>query len=367
MNVFRNSALTLFVLSLFLPVGGAGQVEQEKGVAIVECVRRANVTPAPRTLHSDEKRIYLGTLSGNILALDQQGLAIEWRAELGGEVVSSIVSNGSHLFVVNEPAERAEQERTVSTIRSIRKETGVVDWSAELPFPGPVLLVISNGAIFAADDSGNVIAIDEKTGGFLRQIKIDSRMTIAAGSPTNGLVAGSKGKNLHIISSNGAASLLVTEFAPTAILKKKDDGLIVGDERGGVTQFDRNGKDRDWRFRTGGQVSALYEIEEGVLLTSYDNFVYLVSDYNGDVIWKKRFNGRLNGSGLLMNGQFIIGDPTEATVFALDLKTGKVLDSAFVGDDALFSGGIVAAGKGRFAVLLRNGVKLYSLGGCDSK
>lgn len=370
MNVTAFRSLGFLILVLTLPLGGAGQATQEKRQGVAECASLTIEFPAPNTLLSDEGRLYLATTTGNILALGWSDLAIEWRAELGGDVVSSIIANGSNIFAVNEPGEEGSADRKrISTVRSIRKASGVVDWSATLSFPGPVHLIRSNGVLFAAGNGGAVAAIDEKTGIVLRQVTAGYPIIAASASASNGLVVATKGKSIKLINaaSDEVASLITSDFPPTAVLVKRQGGLIVGDERGYVSEFNGNDPSPSWRFRSGGQISGLFEADDGVLITSFDNFVYYVSDYNGDVIWKRRLSGRLNGPGLLFNGYFLIADPAESTVVVLDRRNGRVFDIVVLGDGAGFASGIAAAGPDRFAVLSRKGIRLFGVGGCGPK
>ncbi|MGD9589721.1 MAG: PQQ-binding-like beta-propeller repeat protein [Pyrinomonadaceae bacterium] len=370
MNVIEIRSLALVIFVLALPFGGIGQATQEKRPGIVECASRAVEFPAPNTLLSDEDRLYLGTASGNILALRRSDLAIEWRAELGGDVVSSLISNGTNIFAVNEPSENGSEDRKpVSTVRAIRKASGIVDWSVMLPFSGPVHLIRSNGVLFAAGNGGSIAVVDEKTGAIMRQTKAGDPIIAAAASQTNGLVIATKGKGLKFLTaaSDEGTSPVTNEFTITAVLAKSDGGLIVGDERGYVFEFNGSDPSPSWRFRSGAQISGLFEVEDGVLITSYDNFLYYVSDYNGDVIWKRRLSGRLNGPGMLLNGYFLIADPAESTIVAVDRRTGKVIDIVVLGDGTSSIGGIAGAGTDRFAAITSKGIRLFAIGGCGPK
>jgi hypothetical protein len=79
----------------------------------------------------------------------------------------------------------------------------------------------------------------------------------------------------------------------TAMLSTSD--LIIGDEKGNVSLLNRKQKCARvlWNIKVGAGVSSLSLSNEGVLITSLDNFVYLINPIKETGFGKKRLSGRL--------------------------------------------------------------------------
>ncbi len=79
---------------------------------------------------------------------------------------------------------------------------------------------------------------------------------------------------------------------------EEDNLLILGDKKGEISARDiRSGK-KVWKLRTGGEISSIVSSQRGLLISSYDNFLYMVSTLDGRIIWKRRMEGRSTGNPL---------------------------------------------------------------------
>jgi hypothetical protein len=112
--------------------------------------------------------------------------------------------------------------------------------------------------------------------------------------------------------------------------------LITGDERGNITRFKGLGPAVSWRFRNGARISTLLATEKGILAASLDNFVYLISSYNGDTRWKKRMPGRV--SNIVERTEIVFVETVgEPTAFLLNLNDGKSAGQAASPDGGEFT------------------------------
>ncbi len=90
-----------------------------------------------------------------------------------------------------------------------------------------------------------------------------------------------------------------------------------------------------WKFRNGAQVSSITFTPKGLLLTSYDNFVYLVSTEKGKLIWKKRLAGRITVEPLVFDNFVAVSSLFDSEVFVLDLSNGKQVNQFSLTEESL--------------------------------
>ena len=109
------------------------------------------------------------------------------------------------------------------------------------------------------------------------------------------------------------------------------------------------------------------EVDEGLLVSSLDNFVYLLSDYNGNVIWKRRLSGRGLDAGAIVQGHYVALVPSENSVFALGLEKGVVSDVILNSERDFVSKAPVPFNGRSFLIALADIIELYSFGGCEGK
>jgi hypothetical protein len=58
-------------------------------------------------------------------------------------------------------------------------------------------------------------------------------------------------------------------------------------------------KTPEWKLRNGAEISSVTPTAEGLLISSFDNFIYLISENGGKPLWKKRLSGRITAAPLI--------------------------------------------------------------------
>ncbi|MEK7857032.1 MAG: hypothetical protein AAB288_13145, partial [Acidobacteriota bacterium] len=106
---------------------------------------------------------------------------------------------------------------------------------------------------------------------------------------------------------------------------------------------------------------------EGITFSSLDNFIYFISDYNGDVIWKRRLSGRVADAGLAIEQQLVVLINGENAIFLIDRQKGKITDSIPAVDSDLVSRVAVFVRERMFVIATINSLQTYSLGSCPGK
>ena len=342
-----------------------------KGSSLTQCTRRTvSVTPVPGTFVSDGNQVFAGYLNGTVEALSSTTLESNWRAELGGEFVSDLALVENGIAVVTNPArEPAAAAGDMSTVRLLSKESGITVWAAKVAYSERYFLGRTNGSLAIVSKDGQVTLLDRSSGQVHWQTmpigKLSARPVFSPAS----VAFATADKQLTVISAQGGRVIIKqpTDFVATAITYLKNDAIAAGDERGNVTLFRAEMSKAVWRFKGGAGISSVSETDEGILVTSLDNFVYLISDYNGDVIWKRRLTGRVLDGGLAVNGHFVVFIYGENSGFVIDMEEGKLTDSIPPHDKDLVNRVPVFVRDRTFALTTVNSIEVYSLGGCEKK
>lgn len=364
--------LILFTAMAMLVSGvsiAAGQANGTSPAALTRCGLRETEAPRRGMLAADPENIYLGTVNGTLSAYEAKDLKIVWRLELGGEFASEMVQIGTGLIVVTNSAAGANGAQDTSTIRLISKDSGVTVWSARLPFSESFYLGRLNGGVAAITRQGSVILLDIASGQIGWQTGALGTVSVKPAFSGTRMAFGTTDK--QVISVSAKDGELVQRFSvgsvPTSISFSKDGGLVVGDARGSVSMLGPQDTKPIWKFKSGAGVSSAVETDDGVLLTSLDNFVYLVSDYNGDVIWKRRLSGRVVDGGLIVNGHLVVLVYGENAGYVLDLATGKVSDALQPTEKDLVNRTPVFVRDRTFALTTTGSLETYSIGPCGAK
>ena len=367
-----RSRVFLFSLAVALLLGGPGPAPGQPPVrlsAATQCSRRM-VTAAPATgaLASDRNQIYVGYLNGTIEALSADALEINWRAEMGGEFVSNLAMAENGVVIATNSA-RTAPAAGETTVRLLGKESGVTAWATRVTVSERYYIGRINGSLAIVSKEGQVTLLDRSNGQILWQTMPLGALSAPPAFSSGSVAVATADKHLTIIAAHGGRTISrqATEHVSTAVTFLKKDAVTVGDERGNVALMGPEITRPVWRFKSGAGVSSIAESGEGILVTSLDNFVYLISDYNGDVIWKRRLTGRVLDGGLSVNGHFIVLVNSENAAYVMDLARGKLTDSVSAWEKDIISRVPVQAGDRTFAFTTVDSVELFALGSCERK
>ncbi len=361
--------LSLMLTLLVAAAGVSAQTNGANGAALYKCsVRPMTTVPAMGVLASDGDRVYVGTLNGTIMALEATTLEVAWRAELGGEFASDVLVLEIGIAVVTNSA-LTDANPQSSTLRLISKETGITGWSLKLPSAERFYLGKINGSIATIGREGSITLADRATGQIRWQTGSFGKLSTKPAFSEESVVFGTSDKVLFVISAKDGSivSRQSAEMTPTSVTFSKDAGFTAGDERGNVSLFGSSNTKTVWRFKSGAAVTSVTATDEGILVSSLDNFVYFISDYNGDVIWKRRLSGRVIDGGLIVGGYLVVLIYGENSTYVVDVKTGKVGDAMPASDRDFVSRVPVFVRDKRFAIATTDSVEVYALGGCDTK
>lgn len=284
-----------------------------------------------------------------------------WNTELGIKIVSNIVVNNDSLYMIvgrksvkpailNNETERggAEQLKTETFfLRDTNKLTGLTNRETILNLPDGgekdffldlkkerLIIAARNGALLIFNfDSPNRTLVDKSRGG----VKMITKPFFAE----DALIAGTSDNKIITIRYDGSGSYEIqTPAAVSAVVGTPDGKIIYGDERGGIFALGKNGKKVIWKFRAGGRIADITPTTYGVLVYSFDNYIYFVSAASGKRVWKKRMPGRIYPKPLITGDFAVITNFSASEADVIELKKGAVVNRFFLEPDNVFDGAV---------------------------
>ena len=318
---------SLFITFLLVSTGlysiaTHAQVQKDEQVEFSRCWAFTEPDVRFSAIAADEKTVFASAPGAKMVAVAVATGAKLWATELGGEIVSNLLIVEAGLFVVTDSVPTGTAKKGLSTLRLLSSDTGITIKTVPL-IPaesftigfdnGSVIIVSNSGDLYAFDSSASVLKWNSKTIG-----RVNGKTFIAQGS----IVAGTpEGQVVRLGSQTGEISrTLKATTVPTTAMYTAAGQLVYGDVRGNVTAVDAH-----WRFRTGGQISGVYEIGNGYIVTSFDNFIYLLSKNTGSVVWKKRMAGRIADISFNSAVTALVFTSGAETAVLIELKKGKTL------------------------------------------
>jgi outer membrane protein assembly factor BamB len=317
-----------------------------------------NLTPA-----TDGERIYLPLASGLLVSLRAADGQLYWKADLGGELSASPTADEHSVYIASETIgdQVTKDPHANGALRALGREGGITIWMRTLPMPIRGALIANDVNLFGGSNDGRVYAVRKKTG------DISWIMQHSAPFASHPIIFGS---NLYIGSNDGYLFSL-NQNTGEINWRYRTQGAIHGRVVvvNGIVYFgsadgyvyavrEADGRLR-WRRRTGAGVQTVGFAQNGLLVASLDNFVYLLSFSEGDRLWKRQLAGRIAAEPLTMPDGALFTPLSSSTGVVLDLRDGKLLNSLPIGEDNSMAASPVTTGKVLF-VTTRHGLLAFS-------
>ncbi len=313
--------------------------------------------------------IYISNFTGGLTAVNIRSGEKIWQTDLGGTIISNLIPDGEtkNLYVVTKIKYTVNSEETKNgkensknrqnysvKLWSLNSAAGLINWQ----------IIVADGAAAADDEEKGLNANDKGylfvngqnlilslSGGKLLSVNTTSsniNWTETIGnklsavpklSNNNIYTIGSFNNIFEISAATGKTVRKLRLNSPyTAIYIGDGNRLILGNKKGEVAaQYVQSAK-RIWKLRTGGEISSIVNSPRGLVITSYDNFIYLVSPLNGKIIWKKRMEGRSAGDPLVIDDAVVVTTVGTSRVSILDLSDGKLFNTISLAEENYFNG-----------------------------
>ncbi len=301
-----------------------------------------NLTPA-----FDKERIYLPLAGGTIVSLNAADGQLNWRSEMGGELSASPAADERGVYVATETGKPDNgAPRAHGALRALGREGGVTQWMRTLAVPLRGALTLSDGKLFAGGDDGKLYAFDSKTG--------EARWIFDYGAPFKGqpvvadnrVYIGSEDGNLLAV--DGTTGKLLWRYRTKGPVRgpvaNARDNVYFGSGDAYVYAVNGQSGKLVWRKRAGAAVQAVTRLDEELLVSSLDNFVYKFS-LAGARLWKRQLPGRISSQPLVARSGALFTPLSSSTGVVLELRDGRQINSLPVGEEITTSASSIAVGN----------------------
>ncbi|MEJ7846691.1 MAG: PQQ-binding-like beta-propeller repeat protein [Pyrinomonadaceae bacterium] len=326
----RPAKLAFFLISIFGSVGhpAFAQLLSVDAVKLKKCRQYDFADTAIIAAASDNSNFYVATEDGSVHAIDPVTSRKLWTSNFGGRITSNLIVAGGRIFVAGNAVPVSKEKPETSVLRSLNPETGLVIWNSPILYSEQIYLGSGGKSIISVGREGSVTSKDGTTGGLLWRASFAGNLTTVPDINYERIVAGTGQKEIISIDGRTGATVMrsKTKFIPSAVLNYTAKAIAAGDERGNLILIDSAAGKTIWKYKSGGKISFIAQTDEGVLAASNDNFIYMLWDYNGDVLWKKRLPGRIAGPPLIGGDTVSVQLSADRSTFVLNLENGKIVN-----------------------------------------
>ena len=290
-----------------------------------------SLTPA-----NDGQRIFLPLAGGLIVSLSSNDGHLYWKSDTGGELSASPTADETKVYVASEYGDVTSVTRTTKgALRALGEEAGVTKWMRTLPSPIRGSLAVSSTTLFGGANDGKVYAIDKRTGltqwtnqysaSFASKPILSGPLVfIGAEDGTLYAIDQASGRNVWRYRTHGPIR------GPVAVVS----GIVYfGSGDAYVYAVRENTGRLLWRSRTGAAVQSVAAVNEGLLVASLDNFVYLLSLNRGSRLWKRQLSGRISSQPLTAPDGALFVPLASNSGIVLALRDGKQVNTLPIGED----------------------------------
>ncbi len=313
-------------------------------------------------IRSDGKNIYFVADGGVVTAIGGESGTPEWRAELGGKVISNLLIRNGEILVVTAPSGGPE----TATLRSISNATGTVNWTAAIHYSKMYFLGDLARGIGAVGSDGSAHLLRWNDGSIIWSRPVTGTISSAPQFGTEHILLPLRSGNALAISADDGSVVkgYTSAFPAESLVEIPDRAVVEGDDRGNLIAFAAKSGNRLWKFKAGARLSFIAAAGSRIVAISADNFVYMLSLERGNVIWKRRLSGRVVGDPALSVKYLIAAATGESSAFVIDLKNGRFVNQITLPEGSSFVASPVNVTTDRVAAVTSTGISLWSFGTC---
>lgn len=366
-------AITLAILSLVsLPKVAAGQspdvlkAEQAKDARppLKKCWEYLFQNGAGQFVSGFQDKIFISESDGRLRAISSVSNETIWLSELGGKFAAVVPSDRNGLFVLS--SSKDETGAPLGTLRLVDFNSGLAKYSVPVTFMEPVTMKIAGSRMIVASSTGELEAFDAMSGTSVWKAKSSGKIASDPAVFDNLVAVSNDQKKIEFFSVLDGSLLtsVTTEREMKELIFRANQMLVAGDDRGNATNFRDQSGAVWWRFKSGARIGTMVETDEGILVGSFDNFVYMISKYSGGVKWKRRLDGRIIHRPIVTGKELIFTVSGEDDLVVLDSESGKVLEQTSFGEGRLPIADPILLDRGILVFPLAGGMIGFSTNGC---
>lgn len=340
----RAKAVTILYIILFLafPDSLKSEVIPEFDKPFKICRIYGNNSGRAQLVASDNENSIVFTNGNNyILSANPRTKLENWKSQTGGRLYPAIFSDGDSIFYLSSYRNESKDETFI--LNSISKKTGISNWQKKLSGYSNIKLFESfdKESIYLTSENKHVLAVRKKDG-TINWVKNIQPAIISINTLSNELISILTVDSLIKLSTDSGKILYESKIKknPTSNSIRNNSYLLLGYSNGEFMKISYdNGKVNDilWKIKAGGSISSVIEIEDEVLISSYDNFLYLYSTASGKLRWKRRVSGRINIKPLIIEKHAIVLSSSDNIASIVELEGGRIINQIKIEDGNYFS------------------------------
>lgn len=322
-------------------------------------------------IYQNKSEFFTLTADAKLELLDATATGRIWTSGLGGKSASNAAFGDESVFVALKKSEGY-------FLKSVGRNTGVTVWQSilnlKLPADGTAeiaemtLGLYGNKLILSSpDDGAGFYAFSPASGGLIWHRQLSGKITAFAVVDDKIFAADSENRIVTLAIETGEI-LRQSEKASKRItaLESNNSGVVfTGDETGAAAALDSIKNIVLWKGRIGGaQISDVTLTRNGLLISSFDNYLYMLATDTGKRIWKKRLGGRITYKPTVAGGYAVVSSLFDASASIVDLKNGKIVNRIDLEAENFFNGGVLFGDKQIFASTAKGIVVFAASGKC---
>jgi len=337
MKFFFRSFGQIYLLFFFLSLIVSAQTSQiQLDLPLKNCWRLPDKIIS--AIQTSDSTAFFSLSDGTIEALDIPTAKIIWRSQYGGNLVSSPVSE--KLVIANRISNNSKMEENIKknlVIRLLSSNTGLTLLQRSFDLDSSYIMLLSNSSqIFLISDK-RITALNKNDLNIQWENNLPSNPSSSLA--TNDFVFISSDNNLLVFSTRTGELIQKIQHKASIVGKMDFLGGVIfaGDETGKIIAYNLNKKKQLWQTITGASAVSIKAFEKRILVSSKDNFVYLLSSRNGNKIWKRRFPNRPVADLVIYDKFAIVEALDENKISILSLKTGEIVNQVELSSSPLTS------------------------------
>lgn len=334
-----------------------------------KCMTFENQYLTDNKLASDNESLFLPLLNGKLISLSIFMQVTKWETDLGGEITEKPYLFGDNIAIIsktNSNFTETENSKKDYFLRLLNKNNGLVRWQIPLDIPNRLnnqslnLYSPDSNRLIVTDMNGSLYLLDTNDGSIIAKKEFHLQMSANPFFDKQTILLVAMDEQIILVSMKTLDIIerINVEATPT-IVTFFDNLLVWGDDKGRLNalarrsyikekktnQLDKYNKSKEvipynqkWNLRFGGKIFNIIPFKNNFLITSFDNYIYLVSSEKGEIIWKRRLPNRPSFDPLLVEDHAVVltvGDPTALVV---ELKSGRIVNKVNISDGNFFIG-----------------------------
>ncbi len=268
----------------------------------------------------NESNILLTLLGGKLESVNSYSGEKNWESELGGEIILKPFIDKENVFVTT----RTKDE---ITIRSVSRHSGITNWQSSLDYTEQFFVTVSLNSLIVISKNGEVLTLDINDGQLLSNYNTKLKFSTSPVIVGDRIIAGTTNNTIVFLSIKSREfQEFKVQNSPHLVSVVDDKYLFWNDYKGNSYLVDLLTRKIIWKFRSGAEVSNVISTKDSLLISSLDNFAYLISIVKGKLLWKKRFSERFTISSYITEIQAIITIPDANSAYVIDLEDGRIVN-----------------------------------------